>query len=321
MNFSNKSEFLKQAILYNCYKILLTLFDNKSLITKKIDLQSKNLYRIIKDMDENNNIKNNYFCFYNLAKYLSIPNIDFINLYKKGAKKLVYNGLIIEEKINEKYYYYGELYNELGLDLIANICLTKKYNIMNIDNLLFDSNWIYNKPYLNQFKTIIRLMVLAMNNDFYDNGKNCNKSIIDNKIYLKTKKGVLFQIVFANDFLYGLIYDGLYTEKQFDKYSIKGTYKLLCEKFDILYHDIINDKIIDKNIIKQEIITIGAMFNNKMYYLSHYKVIDESTKKRLIHNFNIIFKQNIKEYKLEFTNEDLFKITELVNKTKERLES
>ena len=77
----------------------------------------------------------------------------------------------------------------------------------------------------------------------------------------------------------------------------------------------------DENIIKQEIITIGAMFNNKMYYLSHYKVIDESTKKRLIHNFNIIFKQNIKEYKLEFTNEDLFKITELVNKTKERLES
>ena len=43
--------------------------------------------------------------------------------------------------------------------------------------------------------------------------------------------------------------------------------------------------------------------------------------KRLIHDFNIIFKQAIKEYKLEFTNEDLLKINDNVNKSKQRLEN
>ena len=81
------------------------------------------------------------------------------------------------------------------------------------------------------------------------------------------------------------------------------------------------NKLIDNTIIKDQIITIASMFNNKMYYLDHYNVITKEIKKRLIHDFNIIFKQAIKEYKLEFTNEDLLKINDNVNKSKQRLEN
>ena len=324
MKFSNELDKFEQTILDDCYNMLLSLFDNnnKEKITNKLNKQSKKIYNSIKKIiNKENNLDTNYLYLYELIKYLSIPDFDFVELYNKGAKRLVYSGLVIEEKTKDKYNYYGESFNEIGLILITNICLLKKYNnnqIKCIDDLLFNSNWLCNA---NQFSTIIRLIVFAMNNEFDKPYSDINY-VIDSKINLRTNKGYLYQTVPINDFLYGLIYDGLYTEKQFDKYSSNGTYKLLCEKIDDLYNDVMNnDKLIDNNIVKELIIKIAAMFNNKMYYLEHYKVIDKETKKRLIHDFNIVFKQNIREYKLEFTNEDLLKINELVNKSKQRLEN
>ena len=327
MKFSNNLDKLEQTIFDNCYNMLLSLFDenNKEKIIAKLNKQSKNIFNSIKKIiNKENNLESNYLYLYELLKYLSIPDFDFVELYNKGAKKLVYNGLVIEEKTKDKYNYYGEAFNEIGLDLITNICLIKKYNNSNInciDDLIFDSNWLY-QSLSNQFNTIIRLLVFAMNNEFNNSYSNLNKSIIDTKINLRTNKGYLYQTVPINDFLYGLIYDGLYTEKQFDKYSSVGTYKLLCDRLDDLFNDVINnDKLIDNNIIKEQIIAIASMFNNKMYYLDHYNVITKETKKRLIHDFNIIFKQAIKEYKLQFTNEDLLKINDNVNKSKQRLEN
>lgn len=315
MNSSDKIEFFKQTILYNCYITLLSLFDNKELVIKKIDNQSKNIYKSLKYINKNNNVENEYICFYYLLKYLSIPNIDFIDLYNNGAKKLVYNGLIIEEKLNDKFNYYGELMNEIGLDFLANICLMKKYKTIatkTYNDLLYTSTWIYNKR--KHFRTIIRLLILAMNNDFNHICVKFNKSFIDNKIYLRTIKGYLYQTVPANDFLYGLIYDGLYTEKQFDKYSSKGDYKLLCEKLDDLYHN----NIIDKSIIKEAIIIITAMYKNKIYYLEHYKVINDEIKKNLFNKFDIILKQAIKEFELKFTKQEVVNINKYVIKSKKR---
>ena len=324
MKFSNDLDKLEQDIFNDCYMMLLSLFNenNKEKIITKLNKQSKNIFNAIKKIiKKENNLESNFLYLYELIKYLSVPDFDFVELYNKGAKKLVYNGLVIEEKANNKYNYYGEMLNEIGLNLITNVCLFKKYSnneIKCVDGLLFNSNWLYNA---NQFNSIVRLLVLAMNNEFNKSYSNIN-NIIDTKINLMTNKGYLYQSVPVNDFLYGLIYDGLYTEKQFDKYSNNGTYKLLCEKLDDLFNDVMNnDKLLDTTIVKSIIIKIAAMFNNKMYYLEHYKVIDKETKKRLIHDFNIVFKQNIREYKLEFTNEDLLSINDLVNNTKQRLEN
>ncbi len=324
MKFSNDLDKLEQDIFNDCYMMLLSLFNenNKEKIITKLNKQSKNIFNAIKKIiKKENNLESNFLYLYELIKYLSVPDFDFVELYNKGAKKLVYNGLVIEEKANNKYNYYGEMLNEIGLNLITNVCLIKKYSnneIKCVDDLLFNSNWLYNA---NQFNSIVRLLVLAMNNEFNKSYSNIN-NIIDTKINLMTNKGYLYQSVPVNDFLYGLIYDGLYTEKQFDKYSNNGTYKLLCEKLDDLFNDVMNnDKLLDTTIVKSIIIKIAAMFNNKMYYLEHYKIIDKETKKRLIHDFNIVFKQNIREYKLEFTNEDLLSINDLVNNTKQRLEN
>ena len=303
--------------------MLLSMFDkNKDKIITKLNKHSKNILNRIKKINKDNNIEGYYL--YEMIKYIIIPDFDFIDLYNKGAKKLVYNGLVIEEKLNNKYNYYGEAFNEIGLDLIINICLLKKIHssdINCIDDLLFNSNWIY-QTNSSQFNTIIRLLVFAMNNEFNKSYSNLNKSIIDTKIHLKTNKGFLYQTVPINDFIYGLIYDGIYTEKQFDKYSNIGTYKLVCDKIDKLYNDVINnDKLIDNTVIKELIITITAMFNNKIYYLNHYNVINNDTRKKLFIDFNIIFKQAIKEYKLEFTNNDLLKINNYINKTKQRIKN
>ena len=117
-----------------------------------------------------------------------------------------------------------------------------------------------------------------MNNLFSDKSYNDlikeEKWIINYKINLLTSSKHLFQTVPINDFLYGLVIDGLYTEKQYDRYSNKiGSYKELCEKFDKLANNSNKDKA---KIIKEQLISITNMFNNKIYYLSSYGIIEKN---------------------------------------------
>ena len=137
MKFSNNLDKSEQTIFDNCYNMLLSLFDetNKEKIIAKLNKQSKNIFNSIKKIiNKENNLESNYLYLYELIKYLSIPDFDFVDLYNKGAKKLVYNGLVIEEKTKDKYNYYGEAFNEIGLDLIANICLIKKISFYGINS-------------------------------------------------------------------------------------------------------------------------------------------------------------------------------------------
>lgn len=250
-----------------------------------------------------------------LIEVLGEPDIDFYDLYEKGAKKLIYQGLIIEEKKEEMYHYYGETLNQIGSGIFSNLVeqMNNNYQDNLVDKLLFKENMENNPFYL-----IVKLLIFVMNN-YYDNYDKLlidNKGIIDCKISLLTKHGSLFQTVPINDFIYGLFVDGLYTERQFDKYLKKGSYQLLCEELDKLFNS--ND-IIDNDIIKKHLITIANMFNNKMFYLTYYGIIDYEQKNKLIKQFNIIFNQTLQSLGIIFYQDDFVKIEEAKNHSIERL--
>ena len=166
----------------------------------------------------------------------------------------------------------------------------------------------------------VRAISLATNTSWdstYDKLLIDGKGIVDYKINLLTKHKSLFQSVPANDFIYGLFVDGLHTEKQFDKYLNKGSYQLLCEEMDKLFNN--SNDIIDNNIIKKQLILIGNMFNNKLFYLTHYGIISQELRNKLIERFNLIFNKVLQAFKITFLDEDFVKIEEAMNNSIARL--
>ena len=120
--------------------------------------------------------------FENLLLYLEEPNIDFYNLYQNGAKKLAYQGLIIEEK-EEEYHYYGHVLNKVSNEVIEEL-INQLMAGNSIDNFLNDYN--DNKKPLH---LIVKLLLFTMNNYYqnYDLLISSNQGIIDYKINLLTK--------------------------------------------------------------------------------------------------------------------------------------
>ncbi len=305
MNNINELEQIKNKY----FAIIEALFDKKS--QKRIIEKLNNIFEKYKSREE---VK-----LSDIIRNLGNPDFDFYDLYEKGAKKLVYKGLIIEEKVKDKYNYYGESINNASIDLMTELIkqINLNYNNKLLTNFLFKKNNLENK---NSLYLIIKLLIFTMNNYFeddYDKLLINGNGIIDYKINLITKHGSLFQTVPINDFIYGLFVDGLHTEKQFDKYLNKGSYQLLCEELDKLF-DNPND-IIDNNIIKKQLITIGNMFNNKIFYLTYYGIINQELKKKLINEFNIIFNQILQSLGIIFYQDDFIQIEEAKNHSIERL--
>lgn len=291
------------------FNVIEALFDNKNQkrIIEKLN-QILNKYRSREEVTLND-----------IVDQLEIPDFDFYDLYEKGAKKLVYKGLIIEEKEKKEYHYYGEAINQIGTTIIIELIekINNNYNNKVVSNLLFEETNLENKQPL---YLITKLLIFTMNNYYendYDKLLINNKGIIDYKINLRTNHGSLFQTVPVNDFLYGLFIDGLHTEKQFDRYVTKGSYQLLCEELDNLF--INNNTIIDNNIIKKQLIVIANMFNNKIFYLAHYGIINQQLKNKLINRFNIFFNQILQSLGIIFYQDDFIKMEEAKNHSIKRL--
>ena len=303
MNNINELEQIKNKY----FSIIATLFDkdNRKKITDKLTTISNDKSRGEVNLE-------------NIISDLGNPDFDFYDLYKKGAKKLVYKGLIIEEKKRDKYNYYGEAKDQIKIEIIDNII--KQISSSNqknlINKLLFEEDF-KNK---NHIYLIVELLIFTMNNYFdsnYDTLFINDCGIIDYKINLLTKHGSLFQTVPVNDFIYGLFIDGLYTEKQFDKYLKKGSYQLFCEELDKIFNE--SNDMIAKNSIKKQLIVIGNMFYNKLFYLSYYGIINQELKNNLIKQFNLLFNKVLQAFEMTFYQDDFLKIEEAMNNSIARL--
>lgn len=287
--------------------ILLPLFEKNSWY----QIEEKIKRQLSKEKDNNfGDIKQN---INKLIHLLGKSELDFFEMYKKGSKELVFSGLIIEEKNNSGFNYYGETINDIGISILSEMAITNN----KIEDIIY-----YTDVNDNYFYPIIKLIIVSMNNLYDDRTYNDlikeEKGIINYKINLVTSSKHLFQTVPINDFLYGLVIDGLYTEKQYDRYSNKiGSYKEMCEILDNLSHNTNNKD--NSKIIKEQLISITNMFNNKIYYLSNYGIIDEQQINKIYNEFNKAFKNVLDFYKINFDDNDYKKTLQAVSKTKERL--
>ena len=220
---------------------------------------------------------------------------------------------------------YGSFFNECGADLLCEIAMTtseecRKTNpeIKSADDIIYTNNR-YSKTNYDSLSTIARLMTVAMDNNFTGESYDSilyseNNGLLNGQVQMiNSKTGETIANVPLNDYLYGMTGNGKHIEKQFDKYSYDGSYKEMCLFLDkqtkILQEDI-NKYSVDKNKIKEQLLRIADMVNNKVNYLQNNNVITPEQRNSYVGKFNRVFNQALTEYGIGALNqEDIIKLS------------
>lgn len=227
---------------------------------------------------------------------------------------------------------YGNFFNECGADLICEMAMTTSIEcretnpqIKSASDIIYTNNR-YQKTDYDSLSTIARLMVVAMDNNFsnqsYDKMMHSDSGLIDRQVeMINQETGEIIDIVPTNDYLYAMAGHGKHLEKQFDKYSGDGSYREMCTFLDgeIKALQSGENHNVDKNKLKEQLLRMADMVNNKMYILQSNKCISQEQKDAFIGRFNLVFNQALQEYDIgALTPEDIKKTTQSMNQSKSK---
>jgi hypothetical protein len=269
-----------------------------------------------------------HMMLHELTHFIGKPDMETIDkeMYSVSDKMEVGGTKIWDLTTNSEY---GNFFNECGADLISEMAMTtlpecKETNprINSVDDIIY-CNERYEKTDYDSLSTIARLMVVAMDNNFsdqsYNKMLNNGIGIIGSEVkMINQETGEVLDTVPTNDYLYAMFGHGKHLENQFDRYSIDGSYREMCTFLDREIKAIqIGEKNrnIDKSELKEPLLKMKDMVNNKAYILQSNKCISQKQKDAYIKRFDFVFNQALQEYGIVLTSEDMEKTTESMNKT------
>ena len=248
-------------------------------------------------------------------------------LSEEISTKIVKNGIVRENSagmIKETdvktgqltgHNYYGKMFNETMMDIIAAMAINNfsQNNISTtVDDVLQKHYSITGNQETNYtfFTSITRLMIAAFSNvgniDFrYQDIVKQGESIFTLKNQLHDGT-----IVKANDFLYGILFDPLHIEKEFDKYMGDDSYRRFCESLDTFFLT----NTLKSEIVKSIMEYIADFLNKKMADLEERRhVITLNERKNIVSNFNRIWNSMQLEYEAYFSQSDIDDIINRAN--------
>lgn len=225
---------------------------------------------------------------------------------------------------------YGNFFNECGADLLCEMAMTTSVQckatnpqIKSVDDIIYTNNRFQKTDY-DSLSTIARLMMVAMDNNFsnqsYDRMVHSDEGLIDRQVQMINQKtGENFDVVPTNDYLYAMSGHGIHLEKQFDRFSREGNYREMCSFLDgeVKALQTGENHVMDKEQLKEQLLRIADMVNNKMYILQSNNCINQEQKDAFIGRFNLVFNQALIEYDIgALTQEDIEKTTVSMNLSK-----
>lgn len=214
-------------------------------------------------------------------------------------------------------HYYGKMYNETSMDIITSMainCFDPEGPAANVDQILQTQfkDWGNQKTSYSIFTSITRLTIAAFSN----NGTTSYQSVVDKGLSIffggtRMKNGEIYRL---NDFLYGIVYDPLHIEEEFDKIMGIGSYRAFCEYQDRLFIQCLNNQIIPSEEIKRIMNILPDFLNKRMAYYKQKGIIDTDGANRIIENFNKIWNSMQSEYRAFFSEEDIGEIARRAGK-------
>lgn len=214
-----------------------------------------------------------------------IPTLEEQSPSEDDILKSTTMGLIKNENDNQLY---GNFFHEMAMEIIANIAINQSLSSnTSIKDILtkIPSEWECDDTINSTFINIIQLTIAAFSNNpniNYDELSDLNLSIFNTNTTLKD-----------NDFLYGIIWNPLHIEKEFDKYMGKGFYKTFCDCIDTIYYDKLTEK---KGIPKKKKILIinilSSFMNLRINDYVRSNIITEEEAIKIRNNFRKIRDNN-----------------------------
>ena len=258
-----------------------------------------------------NPIESLHQSIHELIHILGVPN------EKLSYGKDTDGGLEITELDNEtgKWNNYGHMLNESCDEILTKMALSMvRGDDVNYtaDDVIMSNGVSYTSSY-KVTVPIARLLAFAMNNEFeieYSELMEQGKGIVDAKTTLGSQDGKVSLPV--NDLFYGMAIDPIYTESRFNQFSKEGEYKRINKRLDEAFEN----GNISVDLLKDMMISISDMFNNKMYQYHLKGMISENVYNQCCKQYENLF-SSIKEYyeeiyhvEINFNHEDNLKMFE-----------
>lgn len=207
-------------------------------------------------------------------------------------------------------HYYGKLFNETMMDIITSMGINTFDSSSNnpIDNILKTqyAQWGSSKTGYSIFTSLTRLTIAAFSNNGFINYQkivNSGYGIFD--ITTKMENGESYK---ANDFLYGILFDPLHIEQEFDKFMGQGYYRVFCEYLDRLFITFLEKQKIPSEEVKIVMNILPDFLNKKINYYRQHGIIDQNGANQIVGNFNQIWNSMQREYQSFFSQSDIDEI-------------
>lgn len=205
-------------------------------------------------------------------------------------------------------HYYGKMFNETTMDIISSIAINyfdSNSNSKTVNDILNNNynDWGNEKTGYSIFTSLTRLAIAAFSNvanPNYDSIVKSGYGIFDVKT--KLKNGETYR---ANDFLYGIVYDPLHIEEEFDKFMGNGYYRTFCEYLDRLFTLSLSNQKLPSDEVKSVMNILPDFLNKKINYYRKNNLMDLETSNQIVGNFNRIWNSMQKEYGAYFSQEDI----------------
>lgn len=194
------------------------------------------------------------------------------------------------------------------MDIISSIAINyfdSNGNSKTVNDILNNNynDWGNEKTGYSIFTSLTRLAIAAFSNvanPNYDSVVKSGYGIFDVKT--KLKNGETHR---ANDFLYGIVYDPLHIEEEFDKFMGNGYYRTFCEYLDRLFRLSLSNQKLPSDEVKRVMNILPNFLNKKINYYRKNNLMNLETANQIVGNFNRTWNSMQREYGAYFSQEDI----------------
>lgn len=208
-------------------------------------------------------------------------------------------------------HFYGKMFNETMMDIITSMAINafdSPDNNKTVDDILRTQHaqWGNTKTSYSIFTSLTRLTIASFSNNGFVNYQkivNSGYGIFD--VTTKMDNGESYK---ANDFLYGILFDPLHIEEEFDKFMGQGYYRVFCEYLDRLFVTFLEKQELPSEEVKIIMNILPDFLNKKMNFYRQYGIINQNGANKIIGNFNQIWNSMQREYQSFFSQNDIDEI-------------
>ena len=230
-------------------------------------------------------------------------------------EKQNYMGEILETKRvdnKDSYCSYGLMYNETMMDIIAAIGINNYAPNLSITNNM-TTDQLLTKPInanshisaYDKFNAITRMSIAAFSNVTDPNFSYQDVINKGGSIFLTETQMGDGQKYPINDFLYGIAFDPMHIEREYDKYMGKGEHKKNLEALDKYFeNNIRNNKSITPEQMKAQMMALSCFFNVRMEDYENTGRITREDRLHAVSNYNKTFNSILDEFDIQWTEED-----------------